>query len=283
MPLEMMRSADPNRMQSSPIKAPMERTGDLSISSVATMRSFCSRKGSFWPPKIFETRSGPAIHLPPHCATRDYHLAKLADSKEANTQPYPLLLVRPGGILAYYHAREAIASWGPDFGYELIDGDWELELPSADPQLAHLLYRAVETARARQRALARAAPRRFQESGSGGTSTDNLTGGGGGRFTVDVDQLPGGESELFADEQGQGGGRPGPSSHDRGYGGAGGDRFGSAGGSEVNGDPSPGGMTGSGGTGGRETGAVGWRVGAVRGRRSTGGRRRRERNRRRSS
>ena len=34
-------------------------------------------------------------------------------------KPYPLLLVRPDGVEAYYAARKAIKSWGSEFGYEL--------------------------------------------------------------------------------------------------------------------------------------------------------------------
>ncbi|MBN1854179.1 MAG: hypothetical protein JW829_15735 [Pirellulales bacterium] len=97
-------------------------------------------------------------------AAQEYYTASLDDPTAMEARPYPLLVVRSEGILAYYQAREAIASWGPDFGYELIDGDWPLQLPAADPQLAQLEYRAVEAARLRQRELALAAPRRFGAS-----------------------------------------------------------------------------------------------------------------------
>jgi hypothetical protein len=46
-----------------------------------------------------------------------------------DTLPYPLILVRPDGIAAYYRVRDAIESWDADFGYELIDGDWDIEFP----------------------------------------------------------------------------------------------------------------------------------------------------------
>src|SRR5262245_1453569 len=35
--------------------------------------------------------------------------------------PYPLLLVRPDGVPAYGAAREALSTWGREFGYELVE------------------------------------------------------------------------------------------------------------------------------------------------------------------
>ncbi|MBI2824797.1 MAG: hypothetical protein HYX69_08940 [Planctomycetia bacterium] len=74
-------------------------------------------------------------------------------------EPYPLLLVRPDGIEAYYAAREAMSSWGSEFGYELVDQDWKLEFPPPNPALAALTRTAVAEARERQQLLALAAPR----------------------------------------------------------------------------------------------------------------------------
>ncbi len=62
-------------------------------------------------------------------------------------EPYPLLLVRPGGIAAYYIARDAMRWWTADFGYELIDDDWKVTFPPPDPQTARLLQQAVAKAR----------------------------------------------------------------------------------------------------------------------------------------
>src|SRR5260221_4355224 len=49
-------------------------------------------------------------------AVRDY-LAAGAPQGE----PYPLLIVRPNGIGMFYRARQAMASWASEFGYELIE------------------------------------------------------------------------------------------------------------------------------------------------------------------
>lgn len=81
------------------------------------------------------------------------------DPADQSGQPYPLLLVRPDGIAAYHAAREALTSWDADFGYELIDDDWQLAFPPADLRLAERVARAVDDARQRQRLLAKAAPR----------------------------------------------------------------------------------------------------------------------------
>lgn len=79
---------------------------------------------------------------------REYFAAQ-GGSKEA-AEPYPLLLVRPDGIEAYYAARSALSSWGSDFGYELVGGDWKLKFHEADPRLAELTRQIVFEARQRQ-------------------------------------------------------------------------------------------------------------------------------------
>lgn len=93
-----------------------------------------------------------------------------------NEEPYPLLLVRPDGIDAYWAARVALQSWGEDFGYELIDEDWQLAFPKPDVELASRVEEAIEAAREQQHLLAQLAPR------SGGRSNRvyraNPTGGG---------------------------------------------------------------------------------------------------------
>jgi len=94
-------------------------------------------------------------------AVREHLLRRRKLDPEGGGEPYPLLLVRPSGIEAYYAARAAMKSWASEFGYELIGGDWKLDFPPPDPQLAEEVSRAVETARARQERLMAAAPRRY--------------------------------------------------------------------------------------------------------------------------
>ena len=96
-------------------------------------------------------------------AAREYYSQadrKIAASASADsaTESYPLILVRPDGIPAYYEVRMAIESWGSDFGYELVEQDWKLEFPLPNPQLARAERHAVELARARRERLAQTAP-----------------------------------------------------------------------------------------------------------------------------
>jgi hypothetical protein len=98
-------------------------------------------------------------------AARD-HLAALApDPKSPDAEPYPLFLVRPDGIEAYYAARAAMQSWGADFGYQTVDQDWKLEYPPLDGRLAQIERQAVEEARERLKWLAQMNPGRYGADG----------------------------------------------------------------------------------------------------------------------
>lgn len=67
----------------------------------------------------------------------------------ASGAPYPLLIVRPSGIRAYYAVRAALQSWGEDFGYEMVDEEWKIKYIPPDPQLAGVLESSVGLARRR--------------------------------------------------------------------------------------------------------------------------------------
>ncbi|HVA49138.1 MAG TPA: hypothetical protein VNH11_22435 [Pirellulales bacterium] len=91
-------------------------------------------------------------------AAKDHHIRnQLAGKGEAGT-PYPLFIVRPDGIMMWYVGRMAIASWGSDFGYELVGQDWAFEFPPVEPMLKLSMNQAVEEGRIRQQYLASAAP-----------------------------------------------------------------------------------------------------------------------------
>jgi hypothetical protein len=60
--------------------------------------------------------------------------------------------------MAYYAAREAIQSWGSDFGYQLVDEDWTLTFPPRDPTLAEVEKRAIAESRERLAWLAEVRP-----------------------------------------------------------------------------------------------------------------------------
>jgi len=84
-------------------------------------------------------------------ALRQSMLSRGQIKGDGSDEPYPLLLVRPGGIAAYYAARAALKSWKGEVGYELIGEDWRLAFPKADPALAQSARDAVEQYRAEQR------------------------------------------------------------------------------------------------------------------------------------
>ncbi|GAB6165303.1 hypothetical protein JCM19992_13030 [Thermostilla marina] len=102
-------------------------------------------------------------------AVREY-LMQSGRFDSSQGEPYPLLLVRPDGIAGYYAARAAMTSWGSEFGYELIEADWDLAFPAPDPRLAELVVTTVAEARFRQKLLARAAPRKYGRSGGASES-----------------------------------------------------------------------------------------------------------------
>ena len=101
-------------------------------------------------PSDFEGPPGPGNPLASGLrAAREYLADRPDESGDPTAQPYPLLLVRPSGVMAYYAARESLQSWGSDFGYQFIDEDWTLTFPPADPALAEAESRAIEDARRR--------------------------------------------------------------------------------------------------------------------------------------
>lgn len=65
-------------------------------------------------------------------------------SGATNATPYPLLLVRPEGIAAFYLARQALEHTGLPFGYELLPAEVELSFPPRDERLANLARAATK-------------------------------------------------------------------------------------------------------------------------------------------
>lgn len=106
-------------------------------------------------PSDFEGPPGPGNPLASALrAAREYLAGQAASGDDPALRPYPLLLVRPSGVMAYYSAREAIASWGSDFGYQLIDEDWRLAFPQKDLALQDVEMQAINEARERLQWLA---------------------------------------------------------------------------------------------------------------------------------
>ncbi len=91
-------------------------------------------------------------------AVREYLLANHGFDPQRDGEPYPLLLVRPDGISAYYAARAAMTSWATEFGYELIEADWKLAYQPPDVQLTKVVQEVLVSARCAQQRLIAAAP-----------------------------------------------------------------------------------------------------------------------------
>jgi hypothetical protein len=95
-------------------------------------------------------------------AARD-HLVRMhpEEGQSRDTEPYPLVIVRPEGMAMAAKARRGIEAGDFDFGIEYIESDWKLRYATPDPKLAELAQIAIEEARLRQEVLAAAAPRAF--------------------------------------------------------------------------------------------------------------------------
>jgi hypothetical protein len=93
-------------------------------------------------------------------AARETMARTVPNPGDPAAQPYPLLLVRPSGVMAYYAAREAISSWGNEFGYQLIEDDWTIAYPPPDVAIAEAENRAIEESRRRLQWLAETHPQR---------------------------------------------------------------------------------------------------------------------------
>ena len=210
-------------------------------------------------------------------AVREYLADRGAFDPRADGEPYPLLLVRPQGIMTYYAARAAMQWWAADFGYELIEDDWKLHFPAPDLQLAKVVDRAIVQPRAELAAAAVDHARRQAAFASyGGGDEDGFTsgdsgsthggagggrgGGGRGGYGTGAASGPGGYARRGA-ATGPGGGSPGGNGFGSGSGGGapGTGGFGGSGGSgsgTMSGD-SGGSIFGS-GSGGGSPGNGGW-------------------------
>jgi multidrug efflux pump subunit AcrA (membrane-fusion protein) len=203
-------------------------------------------EGIVFRPEDFNGPMGPGNPLDRALRTVREHLR--ATGSQAG-EPYPLLVVRPSGVVAYGAARSALRGWDDEFGYELIDDNKRLDYGEADPHLAQELQRTVAEARQRQASLIAKMPRKFEGEeplttfdpaavpglntqafgssgigassgrgiggGSGGTgSGSGGTGGGGSLSSTGGPQLgsPTGESSLSSSGSGFPGFSGGPAS-----------------------------------------------------------------------
>lgn len=81
--------------------------------------------------------------------------------------PYPLLIVRPDGILTYASARGAMQDYDDQFGYELVPTDVELAIAKPDANLKQKIDRAITEAIANQTRQERIALKNNQQNNIG--------------------------------------------------------------------------------------------------------------------
>lgn len=81
--------------------------------------------------------------------------------------PYPLLIVRPDGIMAYTAARVSMTAWDDQFGYELVPADVELAFPKPDNVLADRTEKVVAESVRRRATMISAVPSRYRNGASG--------------------------------------------------------------------------------------------------------------------
>ena len=82
-------------------------------------------------------------------------------TRNENEAPYPLLIVRAEGIMAFGKARHAMTDWKDEYGFELVSDDLPLAFPNPQPALSGELKKTITLAKDRQRALAMAMPSRY--------------------------------------------------------------------------------------------------------------------------
>ena len=91
--------------------------------------------------------------------TKREYIMKATGGKAA--EPYPLLVVRPSGVMAYGAATKYMKFWEDEFGYELIAEEKKLDFGPRDPNLDLVMNREIAQARKRQAALAITMPRKY--------------------------------------------------------------------------------------------------------------------------
>ncbi|MCU0872273.1 MAG: hypothetical protein MUE50_08000, partial [Pirellulaceae bacterium] len=176
-------------------------------------------EGITFGPQDFTGPLGPGNPLDAALRAIREHWTRL-EGDAAQGEPYPLLIVRPDGAVAYSMARAAMAGWDDEFGYELVDDEMELAYPPGDPSLKRVLQGTIQTARERQALLAAAMPSRFdapsptsfsvpQGEAWGGMEEGSRSGSAGGR-TSGGSAFGSGRSGGEATGYGGGGGTPRP-------------------------------------------------------------------------
>lgn len=79
-------------------------------------------------------------------AVREYYVRA---GLTQNGDPYPLIVVRPGGETSYAIVRRAMLNWDDEFGYELVEADREIDFGHKDEGAKQVIECAIDYSRQR--------------------------------------------------------------------------------------------------------------------------------------
>jgi hypothetical protein len=123
---------------------------------------------------------------------------------EAEPEPYILMVVRPRGAAAFYAARKMLRNLKQPYGYELLQGDRELDLPEPDEQARRVCQLAID----RMLAIRDRDIKSFANGGTGRSGTIGYRRGTGERYDPDLERsLLGGNGSGKRGADGTGNGR----------------------------------------------------------------------------
>ena len=74
-------------------------------------------------------------------AVREYYVRA---GLTQNGDPYPLIVVRPGGETSYAIVRRAMLNWDDEFGYELVEADREIDFGNKDEGAKQVIESAID-------------------------------------------------------------------------------------------------------------------------------------------
>lgn len=118
-------------------------------------------EGVLLTPDDFQGEPSPGNPLDAALRTKREYIMKATGGKAV--EPYPLIVVRPSGVISYGAARSCMRFWEDEFGYELIAEDKKLDFGPRDPNLDQIMSREIAQARKRQAVMATAMPRKYRE------------------------------------------------------------------------------------------------------------------------
>jgi hypothetical protein len=83
------------------------------------------------------------------------------------SEPYPLMIVRPSGVEMYESALHATRDWVKDFGYEIVNEDWNIQYPEPNEELRDRIRQQLAVSRDRLNGYVMAMQRASTASGYG--------------------------------------------------------------------------------------------------------------------